>query len=240
MNTLSQSPVPRYIQLATLFRRRIETGQWKVGAQIPTVDTLAAEAGVARATLRQALGMLEQEQLIERMRAKGTFVRKQPQEQLWLAMETNFAGLLRARDGAKIDILSDIKGQLPGSVPHPIGELAPSYRRLRRRHSRDGQPFLLADVFVDERIAKRIPESAFKTKTALKLVADVPGIQITDAQQTLTIGGADIETAEQLRIPLNAPVALVQRTAVDRDGYIVLIADGIYRGDLVRLDIKLR
>ena len=90
MNTLSQSPIPRYIQLATMFRRRIETGQWKVGEQIPTVDTLAVEMGVARATLRQALGLLEQEQMIERLRAKGTFVRSQPKEQIWLTMETIF------------------------------------------------------------------------------------------------------------------------------------------------------
>lgn len=240
MSTLSQSPVPRYIQLATVFRRRIETGQWKVGEQIPTVDVLAAETGVARATLRQALGILEQEQLIERMRAKGTFVKSKPRDQLWLAMETNFAGLLRARDGAKIEILSDEPGQTPPSFPHQIGEPAASYRHLRRRHLRDGQAFLLADVYIDERLMGRISEADIRSKTALKLVADVPGVDITDAQQTLTIGGADFETAEYLGLPLNAPVALVQRTAVDRDGFIVLVADGIYRGDLVRLDIKLR
>jgi GntR family transcriptional regulator len=240
MSTLSQSPVPRYLQLATLFRRRIETGQWKVGQQIPTVDMLAAEVGVARATLRQALGVLESEQLIERFRAKGTFVRQQPKDLLWCAMETNFAGLLRARDGARIEVLSDSKGQIPGNVPHAIGALAPSYRHLRRRHSRDGQHFLLAEVFIDERLVPKIPKSSFTTKTALKLVADVPGLTITDAQQTLTIGSADLESAKYLKVPLNSPVAFVQRTAVDRDGYIVLIADGIYRGDLVRLDIKLR
>jgi GntR family transcriptional regulator len=35
---LSRSAVSRYIQLATLFRRRIEQGVWKIGTQIPTVD----------------------------------------------------------------------------------------------------------------------------------------------------------------------------------------------------------
>ncbi|MBR1147283.1 GntR family transcriptional regulator [Bradyrhizobium sp. AUGA SZCCT0431] len=240
MSTLSQSAVPRYIQLATLFRRNIETGRWKVGEQIPTVDELASEVGVARATLRQALGILESEQLIERFRAKGTFVRRQPKDHLWCTMETNFAGLLRAREGATIEVLSAADGQLPMIVPHGIGELAPSYKRLQRRHSRDGEAFLLADVFIDERLVPRIPPEAFTSKTALKLVADVPGLVIKDAQQTLTIGGADLETAELLGVPLNAPVAFVQRTAVDEEGYIVLIADGIYRGDLVRVDIKLR
>ncbi|HTI67715.1 MAG TPA: GntR family transcriptional regulator, partial [Caulobacteraceae bacterium] len=58
---LTRSAVSRYIQLATLFRRRIESGQWPVGGQIPTVDDLAADCGVARATIRQALGTLEAE-----------------------------------------------------------------------------------------------------------------------------------------------------------------------------------
>jgi GntR family transcriptional regulator len=41
-------------------------------------------------------------------------------------------------------------------------------------------------------------------------------------------------------VPLNAPVAHVHRAAVDQRGVLVLVADGIYRGDIVRIDIKLR
>src|SRR5215470_334542 len=73
---LNQSAVSRYLQLATLFRRRVEIGEWAVGARIPTVDELAGEFGVARLTIRQALGQLEHDGIIQRFRAKGTFVRK--------------------------------------------------------------------------------------------------------------------------------------------------------------------
>src|SRR4051812_7844550 len=66
--------VSRYKQLATLFRRHISTGHWKVGEQIPTIEELANDYGVARATVRQALDLLADEKLIERFRAKGTFV----------------------------------------------------------------------------------------------------------------------------------------------------------------------
>src|SRR3546814_11991560 len=68
----------------------------------------------------------------------------------------------------------------------------------------------------------------------------MPGLEIADARQTLTIGTADMETARALSMPLNAPVAFVHRRACDRDGVALLIADGIYRGDVVRLDVKLR
>jgi GntR family transcriptional regulator len=234
--------VSRYIQLATLFRRRIEQGAWQLGAQIPTVDELAAECGVARATIRQALDLLEAEGLIERYRAKGTFVRSAPAaNRLWCEVETDWSGLLRSREGAEIEILSDTPGMAGGAVPPAaIGEVAPRYRHIRRRHWRDGQPFLLADVFLDERLSPKVTAEDLRSKTALKLVAGIPGVRITDARQTLTIGTADVETAAALQIPLNAPVAHVHRAAVDQRGVRVLVADGIYRGDIVRIDIKLR
>ncbi|WP_158213257.1 GntR family transcriptional regulator [Pigmentiphaga sp. NML080357] len=68
----------RYLQLASLFRNKIITGDWPVGGRIPNVADLAEQFEVARGTIREALGVLEDEGLIERFRAKGSFVRKTP------------------------------------------------------------------------------------------------------------------------------------------------------------------
>ena len=94
---LNQSAVSRYLQLATLFRRRVEIGEWAVGARIPTVDELAGEFGVARLTIRQALGQLEHDGIIQRFRAKGTFVRKRRPQDLWCEVRTDWSGMLLAR-----------------------------------------------------------------------------------------------------------------------------------------------
>src|SRR3712207_6784290 len=120
---LNRSAVPRHIQLTTLFRNRIEQGAWKAGRQIPTVDELAAECGVARATIRQALDQIEAGGLIERFRAKGTFVREAPRgERLWCEVETDWRGLLRSREDAEIEILADEPGrEPPGGIPQDIG-----------------------------------------------------------------------------------------------------------------------
>jgi GntR family transcriptional regulator len=99
---------------------------------------------------------------------------------------------------------------------------------------------MVADVFLDERLRPKVSDEDLRSKTALKLVAGIAGVRISDARQTLTIGTADVETAAALQIPLNAPVAHVHRAAVDQRGALVLVADGIYRGDVVRIDIKLR
>jgi GntR family transcriptional regulator len=236
----TRSGVSRYLQLAALFRRRIESGEWAFDSQIPTVDDLSAECGVARATIRQALGLLEKENLIARYRARGTFVTHRPAEKLWCDVSSDISGLLRAREGAVIEILSEEKRVQPRISHKEQGTLAPAYRHLRRRHWRDTQPFLLADVYIDERLCSKIPKAAFTSKTALRLVADIPGLKIVDACQTLTIGAADVATADMLEIPLNAPVAFVHRSATDSRGCQVLIAQGIYRGDVVRVDIKLK
>lgn len=247
MNTLgkksvdfSRSAISRYIQLATLFRQRIDSGHWPVDTQIPTVEELSAEYGVARATIRQALDQLEDDGLIERFRAKGTFVRRRSREELWCAVGTDWSGLLRPSHTATIEVLQDDANVVLQNVPYLIGNLAPAYRRLHRRHWRHDAPFLLTDVYIDERLRDRISQEDIESKTALRLVADIGDLEIADAQQTLTIGTADMETAASLSIPLNSPVAYVYRRAVDSNGVAVLIAEGIYDGKVVRFDIKLR
>src|SRR4249920_144713 len=225
---LDRSAVSRYIQLASLFRRRIEAGDWAIGQQTPTVDGLTAEFGVARATVRKALDILEDEGLIERYRAKGTFVRQRPKQQLWCEVATDWSGLLAAREEAVIEVLADERGFQPPNVPHPVGTLAPSYRRLTRRHARHGAPFLLARLYIDERLRGRISKKDLQSKTALKLMADVPGLKIKDARQTLTISSADVETSELLDLPLNAPIGIVYRSVVDRSGCLVFIGEGLY------------
>lgn len=236
---IRKSAVARYLQLAALFRRRIETNEWPVDSRIPTVEELAKECGVANMTIRQALSLLEQEGLIERFRAKGTFVRKNNRRDLWCEVQTDWNGLLMARANAQIDLLGSESGVTPSDVPAGIGELAPSYRHLRRRHSREGQAFLLADVFIDEQLAARIDEGDFTSKTSMRLIADIPGLKIVDARQTLTIGSADPEVSELLGVLLGDPIAYVQRVAVAEDGTMALIANGIYRGDTVRVEFKL-
>lgn len=237
---LQKSNISRYIQLASLFRQRIETGEWDIGTKIPTVKDLAGQCGVATMTIRQALDIIEREGLIERYRAKGTFVVERPRRDLWCEVKTDWSGLLIARDNATIEILGDKRDV---TLPHresEIGKPAPSYRHLRRRHSRDGAPFMIGDVYVDERISPLIPDDAYSRITAMRIAHDLPGHTIDDAVQIVTIGSADLDTATELNVSIGDPVARVQRIAVDQHGDIVLLANGIYRGDMMKIEVKLR
>jgi GntR family transcriptional regulator len=74
---------PRYMQLAAAFRRPIASNQCPLGAQVRTVEALAEEYGVARITIRQAMGVLEAEGLVERSRGRGTRVTARPHSVRW-------------------------------------------------------------------------------------------------------------------------------------------------------------
>lgn len=194
---------------------------------------------MARATIRQALGLLESEGLVSRFRAKGTYVNKRPQDIFWLHVETDWNGLLTRRENATIEILTDENNVVPQNTMHG-GTLAQSYRHLRRLHKREETPFLMADVYIDEAIVSQIKPDAFSRTTALQLIADLPGLETQSAKQTLTIGSADFEVAQILSLDLNAPIAKVYRSVTNEDGRIILISNGVYRGDIVRVDMELK
>ncbi|KAA2312676.1 GntR family transcriptional regulator [Pseudooceanicola sediminis] len=236
---LEKSNVARYIQLASVFRGRIERGDWPIGARISTVEQLAKEFGVASMTIRQALDQIEKEGLIDRFRAKGTFVRAKPERDLWCEVQTDWNGLLMSRADAQIEVLSDSPGATLLQTEFDHGTVAPSYRHLRRLHRRQDAAFLVADVYVDERLQPLIPEQNYTTTTAMRLVSDLPGVKVKDARQILSVATADVETANFLGISLNDPIVLVQRLAIDQDGSLILVANGIYRGDKVRIEMSL-
>lgn len=70
-------------QAAELLRARIVSGEWEVGAKLPGETTLAAQLGIGRSTIREAvrtlagLGMLESRQApgssygVRRLRISG-------------------------------------------------------------------------------------------------------------------------------------------------------------------------
>jgi hypothetical protein len=73
--------------------------------------------------------------------------------------------------------------------------------RSRSIRERYGVPFLLARLHIDERLSARILKKGLRSKTALRLIADIPGLKIKAARQTLTIGTADVEIVQFANLP---------------------------------------
>lgn len=237
---IEKSRIARYLQLATLFRSRITSGQWAVNERIPNVDDLAVEFNVARGTIREALDVIAEEGLIERFRAKGSFVRHSPAVNAVHHLEADWESLIRTHKEAKVTVLEHTRGaRLPGYAQND-GTPAQEYEMMRRLHTRDGTPYLLGRFFLDRDLFLLGTAKRFKREPSMAVLHDIANDRIAQAKQTLTITSADLEMASLLDVPLNTPLARVYRTAVDHDGRLVYLSEGYYRGDMVVLEIKLR
>jgi GntR family transcriptional regulator len=71
------SGVPLYVQLQQQIQRRILTGQFAHGLQLPSVRDLSAELGINPLTVVKVYQILEREGFVETRRGLGTFVSHQ-------------------------------------------------------------------------------------------------------------------------------------------------------------------
>lgn len=66
----------KYLQLFEQLKESIENGVYRSGEKLPGENELAQSFNMSRQTVRQALSMLGQENLIERRQGSGTYVRE--------------------------------------------------------------------------------------------------------------------------------------------------------------------
>jgi GntR family transcriptional regulator len=233
------SPIPRYAQLADLFRQRIARGTWNAGTRLPSLDELTKEFGVARVTVRQAVDLLERDGLLSAQQGRGTFVTGRPPSTRRLRVETTLADLVEMYRGDKPQLLNIDESSAAPSLSEDDGTPAPKYFHMRRVHSRDGLPYCVISIYLDHRVFRRAA-SRFRREVIIPILAELPGLRIARARQTLTIGTADMEVAEHIRIPVNAPVGEVRRVFNAPDGTVIYLAEVIYRGDFIKVDMDLR
>jgi len=233
-------PQKLYVQIATLMRGRIKSGFWHPGEQLPSLEALAREFDVALVTVRQAIALLETEDLVRRKQGKGTYVCDDLyQKDMWLRMESNWESLIHMWEGSKPRILKvmDTIGSPPLAARD--GTPAPAYRYMRRVHSSDDLAYAVIDIYLDRRLYAMAPEK-FDSRMVIPILETLPGVEIKNARQILTIATADVETARLLDIPVNSPVGEVRRVLQDQDGVVIYLGEAIYRGDVVKLERVLK
>jgi GntR family transcriptional regulator len=233
----ADSRVPRYLQVASALRRRIQDGFWPVGEKIATLEELEREFGVARVTVRQAIDLLQSEGLVRSHQGRGTFVTKAPGSDRWLQLATDWESLISP-------IRENVPQFLPAEAPampridESDGIPAAAYKYLCSLQRRANEPYAFARVHVAQHIYDRAPRQ-FSSRIALVVLAELKGIEISRAHQTLTIGAADVDTARHLGIALNAPTVEARCVVTDADGVAIYVGEITYRGDCVRLRIEL-
>jgi GntR family transcriptional regulator len=225
-----QSGTTLYSQVAGALRGRIVRGDWETGHEIPTLDELCEQYGVARVTARQAIQLLVAEGLLSSHRGRRTVVVGTGGD-LRKPLYPALAAPLEQVTAYSVTVLEkDDDATLPESLG-PEGRSAGTYVRVRKVDREAGVPYCLSDIYVPKALFRRFPRDAASSAKLARLVRDTARPPLVSARERIGVSSADVEEARWLGCPLSAPVARVQRLFTDGDGRIVYAGWSVYRGD---------
>lgn len=152
----------RYTQLVQLFRTQILNGTLSVGTRLPTEHELAEQYAVSRGTVRQAMTVLVNEGLIERVQGRGSTVLAQAVPPA--APTERRIGLVLNRPGAQLelDILVGVEQAARARgyrvtfiyTNDRVEQLAPDIAYLREDHAVGIIVSLDNDIVRDQTIAQ--------------------------------------------------------------------------------------
>jgi GntR family transcriptional regulator len=235
--SLSRGGGPAHAQIGDQLTDAIASGALAAGDRLPPERELAAELGVSRMTVRQALGALERRGLIARTQGRGggTFVARPKlvrdlgtfcglSEQLRRQGIRAGARVLRARRRAASGAAA---AALELAVDEPVVEV----ERLRLA---DAEPFALErSWFPAHRFAGLLElELAGSLYELLAEHWDAAPVRAVERLEPVLASEAE---ARALGVPGGTPLMLVERVAHDVTGRPVEFARDRFRGDRMRV-----
>ncbi|MCV7029104.1 GntR family transcriptional regulator [Mycobacterium sherrisii] len=226
-------------RVADVLRQQIHAAAYPDG--LPAESDLAAEFSVSRNTIREALGILKQEGLIDRGPKVGTHVAQRKYDHridslLGLKETFKHVGEVRNEVRAAMSVVA------PPAVAHRL-RLAPGEQAVfieRLRYLGD-LPLSLDLTYLTREIGTRILEHSLETNDVFALIEQVTGQSLGSASLALEAIPADAHSAATLQVPDGAPVLMLERLTSLDDGnpvdleYIRMRGDRItMRGNLIR------
>jgi len=238
LHSAARSSLPVYHQLHVVLSQRIRDRVHPPGTQFPSEIMLAAQFGVSRVTVRNALALLEQEGLIERRRGSGTFVaggddKRSPaisgvvENLITIGLETE-ARLLAYTP-------SD---QPPAYVRDALAQPAANIARVDRLRLHRGVPFSLSTLYMRSEHAALIGPQGFDNRATITLL-EAAGLVAGGAEQTISATLADNETGALLEVSIGSPLVRLRRVVVDMASQPFLFQQSLYRPDLYEYHMQL-
>lgn len=227
--------IPLHIQLKNQIEEKILAGIY-VG-QIPSERELMDEYYVSRSTVREAVGQLVSEGVLEKKHGKGTFVSMKPIQD-WLgslSSTTETIQRMGMEPGAKL-ITSKIV-TLTDQLQLLTG-LEKAYYISRIRFA-DKLPIGIEKHFYPIDIGERLIQYDLNKETLYDLLEQKLSIRALEADQVIKSGSVSKEDGHYLGIPEGTNLLIAERRLTDINGKFVEYEVASYRADKYSFKIKL-
>lgn len=203
--------------LRAAFAARIRAREWPPGALIPAEAQLAADYGVARATVNRALQSLAEDGLIERKKRAGTRVAALPARRARLEIPVIRLEVEATVATYGFRVLADDIAPLPAEVAARMGLASGQpLRHIVTLHQAGGRPHAVEDRWLN--MAALPPGASFGALSVNEwLVANVP---FQGGALAFLAAAAGAQEAAALEVAPGTALLVTERTTFGPSGAI--------------------
>ena len=201
----------RSTEAAEKLRDIIRSGTLSPGDKLPTEPRLARELSVSRATLRDALSLLEREGFLERKHGSGTFVKSlKPEVLLHLEMKRSVTELIASKGlipGTKSLKLKNITATPEIATKLQLAPRSPIIR-IERVRTANAQPVVYSIDYIPSWVVPNTPDSFDENFSLYAFLETVCSQKIKNGTATL--------------IPLSQVQSIAKILQIDPNSYLFL------------------
>lgn len=237
-----ESAVPLYIQLKELLHAQIRSGDYTVGARLPSERELAQRYGVSRMTARQSLQALAQEGLIHSRVGKGTFV-SAPKIDQELRTLTSFSEDMQQRGLAPSSriLMAEVRPADPEMAGRLHVEVGSDVAVLKRVRLADAQPLAVEMTHVSYHLCPGLLDRYdFSHVSLYDVLRRDYGWELVWADQIIETRLPDEAECAVLQVGKRTPVLCFTRVTYNGDDRPLEFVRSTYRGDRYQLRTILR
>ncbi|MDR0200003.1 MAG: GntR family transcriptional regulator [Streptococcaceae bacterium] len=197
--------IPIYTKIHDALIDEVEKGIWKVGGKLPGERELSERFGVSRLTLRQAVGALCDEGILERRVGSGTFVvGKRVREQM--RGTTSFTEIVTSQGKEPLSrVISYVQTQANALEAEKLGvHVGTSIVRMERIRYADGVPICFEVACIPASLIAGFPKQAVQEHFFATLRE--AGQVIGRSEQTISAKVATAELAGYLEVKTGSAV----------------------------------
>jgi DNA-binding GntR family transcriptional regulator len=220
-------PVPLYYQLAHQLQSAIESGALPPGRHLPNEVAIAKALGLARPTVRQAMGYLMHKGLVSRKRALGTVVLN-PKVDRDVQLSSLYDDLAREGRRPNTTVLRCELVPMSAVVADALRlEEGGRVLFLERIRSADDEPIALMHNYLPEGLVDVTSDQL--AEHGLYGLLRTAGVKLVEARQRMGAKKAGAREARLLAEPRGAALVTMERLTFDADHRPVEYAEHVYR-----------
>jgi GntR family transcriptional regulator len=237
-----ESSIPLYVQIKDLLQKQIESGDYAVGARLPSERELSQRYDVSRMTARQALQALAQEGLTYSRVGKGTFVNAPKIDQDLRAL-TSFSEDMRQRglQPSSRVLVAEVRAADNNAAHRLLISPGSELVVLSRVRLADAQPLALETTHIPHHLCPGLlKQHDFERESLYEVLRREYGWTLVWADQLIETRLPEDYECKALGLDAKTPVLRFTRVTFDEQDQPVEFVRSVYRGDKYQLRIILR